>query len=163
MESRVEGNAVVFEGVLNEKSNFLQIEKSIDELSSSLGDEEAVKLDFSAVSGGNSTGISNWLKIQSAIQGSIDFVNTPFWLVLQMNMIEEFTDGNVVVSSVIVPFYAPEKDLHQDLKMEIGKDIVISEDEDVKVDGREIDGNYYEPDFEPYDTFSFLQRIVDKG
>ena len=157
MKWKIDNNLVVFEGSLNESSNFSEFSKDTIKIPLDV----PIILDFSNILYANSAGISSYVKFLQSFNGLVNYVNTPYWMVNYLNLIPELIDGKNKVISIQVPYYA--KDSSEDLVVtfEIGKDIpVLDTYKDYELATYEKDGDTYIPDIVPEIYFGFISHAI---
>ena len=86
----------------------------------------------------------------------------PLWLVEQFN-ISDFLGKNTSVKSIEANFYCPQNDTHENIFLEIGKEIPVLESYDnfvININNK--DGLKLEMDFEPTEYFYFISSRYEK-
>ena len=162
MNSSLQGKRLMLLGVLDEHSDMDAVANLIEEYDKA-NPGQPIQVDFSEVDRANSCGIFEWLKVVLHSKASMHYVNTPVWLILQMNMNDEFLLENNLVSSLIAPFYSQEEDRNQEITLTVGKDVpILSSYEDYRFPDVTIQGVIFEPDFDPEDFFDFIARNYSK-
>lgn len=159
MKVEILPNKLQFEGVLDEQCSLDTLVDAFAQLKDS-GLKEPLSIDLSQVRRANSSGIIIWLKFLQKTATQMCYVNTPVWLVNQFNMIDQFFENASKVESVQAPYYCEDTGGSLNIKLNIGEEIPIKDSyDDFSVENRVVDGQEYEPDFEPERYFSFLTGI----
>jgi len=159
MTVATDSNKLSFEGVLDERCVLDDLVNAFSNVKNS-GDGKPLILDLSAVKRANSSGIITWLKFLQKAGVKMCYINSPVWLVNQFNMIDQFFENGSKVESIQAPFYCEDTGESLNINLNIGAEIPIKDSyEDFSLDNRIIDGQEYEPDFEPERYFSFLSSI----
>lgn len=157
MKTRVEGDIVIFEGVLDETDSLEDLQATLKKIKQSR--PSAITVDFSKVSSGNSSGILVWLKAVYGAAAQVKYVNAPVWLVNQFNSIRGYFENKSYVESFFAPFFNESQDQSFHVQFIVGKDIPIQKDySNFTVQDRVKDGLTYQPDFDPQQYFGFISR-----
>ena len=127
MQVSVEGNSLIFSGVMDESSDFKSIETVIKQV---MQKHSKIIFDLSGVDRSNSTGIRGWLKVLTDTNPAGRYVKAPCWLLEQISMLPKLCPASMLVESMILPFYSEETDGHMLKYCEVGREIPISEDYD---------------------------------
>ncbi len=160
MKFQIEGQNVIFSGVLDESFLSSEFLEQIKKLRSTIK-SRAVNLDFSNVLYANSIGIANWIKLIDQLkEGTYYYSKTPIWLVHLMSIISGVVPENFYVTSMSVPFYSENHDKEIQVLMEIGRDIPLLDDySSFNLESKTVDGILYEPDISEDHYFRFL--VID--
>ena len=157
MESKIEKNQISFHGVLDENTNVETLARTFNLLENKTN----IEMDFSSVLYANSVGILNWLKILEKIDFSITYINAPYWLIKQFNMIPQLLDGKHTVKSIHIPFFC------NDLNHELNKTYIIGEDipimdsyADFELQAITHNGHEYLPEVVPADYLEFISQNI---
>ncbi len=161
MDVVVKKNTVEFSGLLNEDSSSQTIQEALEiALKNSI--DKFVNLDFSRVKRANSCGILAWYRILEPLEGKFIYINVPRWLVEQFN-ISDFLNEKTEVKSIEANFYCPENDTHENIILELSKDIPILDNyENFNIVLKNKEGLDLEMDFEPSEYFYFLTVSIHK-
>jgi anti-anti-sigma regulatory factor len=161
MEVAVKNNTIEFSGILNEDSSIDKIKEGLQKALSN-ANNKSIFVDFSNVKRANSCGILAWYKILETLDGKFIYINVPLWLVEQFN-ISDFLGENTDVKSIEANFYCPQNDSHENLFLEIGKDIPVLQDySSYSMTLKNKDGMELEMDFEPNEYFYFISSRFEK-
>jgi len=161
MDARLNGLSVVFEGVLDEHTQFAPLRTLLSETAQALKGAR-VRLDLSQVKRANSVGILGWFKLVQGLGLSATYVNVPVWLAEQFNFADGLR-GDTFVESLLAPFYCPEDDTHAIVTLVVGTQVPLLDDYsdfEIRIPGE--GGKVLEPDFEPEEYFAFLANYHDK-
>jgi len=155
MKVKSQGNALIFEGILNENTNPEELKAAVQKIDSNT--PQVISLDFSKVVRANSSGIVLWLRLVKSIHFPFKYVGVPVWLVEQFNMISGYLSDASFVESIEVPFFCPEtEDTHNELFM-VGKDIPLLKNyADFRLPDLKRGSQIYEMDCDPKTYFRFL-------
>lgn len=155
-------NALTFEGLLDEETSISDLLVAHGKLMGS-GGKPPIALDFSKVLYGNSAGIIIWIRYMREVKVAFNYINTPIWLIGQINMIKDFLANGSVVSSFQAPFFAPSSQESRAFVLEVGKDIPALKDySDFKVPSRTFQGKEYENDFVPQRYLAFIAENYEQ-
>ena len=161
MKVEVLPNTLSFEGILDEQCVLDDLVGAFSKIQGT-GFQEPLNLDLSQVRRANSSGIIIWLKFLQKTGTQMCYINSPVWLVNQFNMIDQFFENASKVKSVQAPYYCEDTGGSMNINLNIGEEIPIKESyEDFALENKVIDGQEYEPDFEPERYFSFLTGIQE--
>jgi hypothetical protein len=153
---RVEGNIIVFTGVLDEKVSKQDLLGSLSAVNGITGLQE-VALDFSGVKSGNSMGIRSLYQFLSELDCIVDFHKVPAWLMEQFGMIKNMVKADWKISSVCLPYYNSENDSDRLEVLRVGIEIpVLDSYEDFESENILIDGLEYEPDYDAESVLNIL-------
>ena len=155
---KISPNTLTFENVLQEETRIEDLAVSLKTLKNQ-GIKPPLVLDLSKVERANSAGILVWLKFLMMIDIPYKYVQCPTWLVSQFNMIAGYFVNGGFVESIQAPFYNPENEFSKIITLKLGIDVPIQENyHEFKMPKRMIEGNEYEPDFDPNRYFSFIAK-----
>jgi len=148
------------EGELNENFSREEFDGIINALLSCSGDR--IKINLSNIPRGNSTGIYLFIKSLSALKAPILFCDTPVWLVVQFNFMNDFFLNDVLVDSIQAEYVSEETMDSKIFTVKLGKDIpVLQEYEDTDFKMKDASGKIYVADFSD-DYLFFIANSYEK-
>lgn len=156
MKINVLQNSLIFEGLLDEETSIADLLMAHGKLMAA-DSKPPIAADFSKVLYGNSAGIVIWIRYMREVKIAFNYVNTPIWLVGQINMIRDFLANGSFVSSFQAPFFAPSSQESRAFTLQVGKDIPMLKDySEFRVPTRAFQGKDYESDFVPQRYLAFI-------
>lgn len=161
MNIKVTGEALVFEGTLNEQTSLQDLMEAVEVMKKKKM-AQPIGLDLSRVSRGNSVGIIVWVKFLKKAEVRMRYIAAPVWLVQYFNIMNQFFEYSSYVESFQAQFFCDDDPEGLTATLEVGKDIpLLSSYDDIQMEPRVVNGLSYKPDFLPKRYFSFLSTILE--
>ena len=151
MHARISEGTVYFSNILNEDTDF---ENLVTLLETSR--QRAIRISFAGVERANSCGIIAWFRLVRDLELRVRYVESPVWLIEQLNMSPFFLRKSVV-ESFYAPFFDPESRKQRLCLLTIGVDVpILAGYENFVWHPQDPSLALLEPDFEPEEYFRFI-------
>ena len=151
MQAKISEGTVYFSDVLNEDTDFTTLLALLES-----SRQRTVRISFAAVERANSCGIIAWFRLVRDLELRVRYVESPVWLIEQLNMSPFFLRKSVV-ESFYAPFFDPESRKQLLCLLTVGVDVpVLPSYENFEWHPQASAYALLEPDFEPEEYFRFI-------